>query len=384
MPAGGEITIALGNCGTASAFARISSTRPVDFCKQFAGRTPDEVVRLAPLIFSICGMAQGVAAVSAAEQAMGAIASEPTRISRQLLVAGESAREHLIRVLVQWPQILGEARHDALLARVMSDWKRLRAATYPGRALAILGEARPESAATGSAIRAFERTIQTAVLGEPAAVFTQRSAGDLASWCGSGATPAQRLVRHVLSRRLESGSLAQTAFLPAGVPPQVAHNLFGDNAGKFAAQPLLDGQTCETSAFARQAASPLVGSLAERHGSALLARIVAVIHEITLLPGLMRAAIGGHQPAAAIPCGPGRAIGFVEAARGRLMHAVEIAGGRIARYAILAPTEWNFHPQGVAAVGLAAIAAAGRDVPELARLFISALDPCVAFELRIA
>jgi len=48
---------------------------------------------------------------------------------------------------------------------------------------------------------------------------------------------------------------------------------------------------------------------------------------------------------------------------------------------VLAPTEWNFHPEGVAAQALAALPP---DMPGLAarvRLLMAALDPCVPFEI---
>jgi hypothetical protein len=55
----------------------------------------------------------------------------------------------------------------------------------------------------------------------------------------------------------------------------------------------------------------------------------------------------------------------------------------VADYRILAPTEWNFHPRGVVAVGLDAIAARvrGPELGSLARLFVAAVDPCVDFDL---
>ena len=36
----------------------------------------------------------------------------------------------------------------------------------------------------------------------------------------------------------------------------------------------------------------------------------------------------------------------METARGLLMHEIALDGERIADYCIVAPTEWNFHPQG--------------------------------------
>ncbi len=47
-------------------------------------------------------------------------------------------------------------------------------------------------------------------------------------------------------------------------------------------------------------------------------------------------------------------------------------------YVILAPTEWNFHPQGVAAKALAGIRK-----EDVARMIIMSIDPCVDYELEI-
>ena len=45
--------------------------------------------------------------------------------------------------------------------------------------------------------------------------------------------------------------------------------------------------------------------------------------------------------------GPGEGFAAVNSARGRLYHRLKLdGGGRIVDYAIVAPTEWNFHPDG--------------------------------------
>jgi Ni,Fe-hydrogenase I large subunit len=66
---------------------------------------------------------------------------------------------------------------------------------------------------------------------------------------------------------------------------------------------------------------------------------------------------------------------------------VYISDDRIDQYQILAPTEWNFHPHGVVAQGLVAIArggVAGRELERLARLYITAVDPCVEYQLSVS
>ncbi len=70
-----------------------------------------------------------------------------------------------------------------------------------------------------------------------------------------------------------------------------------------------------------------------------------------------------------------------EMARGLLVHAVRIEAGRISGYAIVAPTEWNFHPRGALFRELEGRPA--RDAAEARRalaLAVATLDPCVALE----
>ena len=74
----------------------------------------------------------------------------------------------------------------------------------------------------------------------------------------------------------------------------------------------------------------------------------------------------------------------IEAARGRLIHAVAVVGETVTDYRILAPTEWNFHPQGRLAQALAGLD--GKDDNSLrsqAALLIEAVDPCVGYQLRV-
>jgi len=66
------------------------------------------------------------------------------------------------------------------------------------------------------------------------------------------------------------------------------------------------------------------------------------------------------------------------------MHMVRLEGEVVRDYRILAPTEWNFHPQGPAAQALARLEAANEtDLKAQAELLIAAFDPCVGFEVRV-
>lgn len=76
------------------------------------GRAADEAARLLPLLYSICSEAQGTAARLAVAAARGE--AQPPCVDRDVLAEGR--REHLWRLLLDWPAVLGLPRSEALLA----------------------------------------------------------------------------------------------------------------------------------------------------------------------------------------------------------------------------------------------------------------------------
>jgi Ni,Fe-hydrogenase I large subunit len=75
-------------------------------------------------------------------------------------------------------------------------------------------------------------------------------------------------------------------------------------------------------------------------------------------------------------------VAWVETSRGRLHHFVALQDGRLRRYRILAPTEWNFHPRGVAAALLAALPP-GAGLRARAERVVHVVDPCVGCRIDL-
>ena len=96
-------------------------------------------------------------------------------------------------------------------------------------------------------------------------------------------------------------------------------------------------------------------------------------------------AVGCVGTVSAIPIASGIGRALVETARGLLMHEVVLDGDVVADYHIAAPTEWNFHPQGVLHDQLMGADAHDRNElrQQVTRLVIT-LDPCVPWELEWA
>jgi len=148
----------------------------------------------------------------------------------------------------------------------------------------------------------------------------------------------------------------------------------------FCRTPHWQGAAAETGAFARQQGRAAVA--APVAAPALAARWLARLEELRdWAAGNEKVGADGTASAAQVEAASGRAL--IETARGLLMHEIVLDGERIADYFIVAPTEWNFHPQGPLAGWLI-----GRDASDRAAVHtfaaraVAALDPCVRWELE--
>lgn len=390
----GRLMIDLSSGVDSATAVRIASSRPFHIVQTFIGRPPQEVVRTLPLLFGICGAAQGTAAAMACEKAMGLTAPQPTQILRALLVSVETTREHLIRIAMDWRRFLGETPVRNEIIKIMQFARAMRKAIDPANKVLVLGgatEPEPEQIAKG--LPWLEELLQTLVFAEPASVWVMRqSFEDVAAWAQAGETLAQRLVYKVIERRWDGAGAVEARHLPELDDATFVERLFAPDGDVFVTRPEWDGAPCETTPLSRQHGHPLVSAVHARCGTGLLTRLVARLVELGRMAEALRAGVvalrGAVDRAAEAPpnvTSQGRGAAQVEAARGRLVHGVEIISGVVACYRILAPTEWNFHPQGAAARGLAQIAqhANGASRP-LADLLINAVDPCVGYELRVS
>ena len=97
-----------------------------------------------------------------------------------------------------------------------------------------------------------------------------------------------------------------------------------------------------------------------------------------------RVASGAALSRGALTVADGEGIAWTEMARGLLVHWIRLEPGprqadtaRAARYHVVAPTEWNFHPEG----GLARWLASTRAPIARVQLAAATLDPCIAFRI---
>ncbi|MCB1955260.1 MAG: nickel-dependent hydrogenase large subunit [Rhodocyclaceae bacterium] len=332
--------------------ARVENSRPLA-AHLLAGRRVDEAVALASALFSLCGHAQGLGARLCLDAALGRAPGDA--LGRRRSVVAELAQEHLWRLLIDWPELLGmPARRSAFAAL--------------HRQLAAVAAQRAEQAPELAAMAA------EAGLSD----FAGGSAADLATACRRAGALGQLLAR-VIERA------PRTPFAPALLP-----DLGADHWGRalpggmpderFCRRPEHQGAPAETGALARCATrAPVVALLAEGHACA--ARVVARALELSDAAGWLAGGFDGFRADAATVA-EGIGISCVQTARGVLLHGARVVEGKVADYRIVAPTEWNFHPAGVFLKEVAVIhAASDAAALDAARQLALALDPCVSWEV---
>ena len=100
----------------------IRSSRPLAASRLCEGPSIGETLGLVPRVCNGCGQAQRTAAIRAIESAQGSAAGAAVERARDLLVQLETLREHLWRVLLEWPAFYGAAPASAsrslLMARI--------------------------------------------------------------------------------------------------------------------------------------------------------------------------------------------------------------------------------------------------------------------------
>jgi hypothetical protein len=355
----GELTIRLRFDGAHVREVAIDSTRPHVADRLLAGRPVDEAVALVPRLFSICGRAQGIAARLAVEAARGAD-GDASDADRARAIEAEIAQEYLWRALIDWPQAVDREPHAGALAAVRG-------------ALANGGAA---------STRAVRDVVETQILGGDADEWFASHVPAFEMWIARSPTAAAQLLAAVQRDGPRHGA-SDTPLLPPLDAAHVAQLVAALDADAcFERSPRFGGRPAETGAIARMQSAPLVAALAVAYGRSILVRLVARLTE------LARLASGRASPLpllGRVTYGPGRGLGWVETARGLLVHTVELDGPRVKRYRIVAPTEWNFHPRGAFAAGLAGAYAAGEaELRRRAHWLAQALDPCVAYRVEIA
>lgn len=331
----GRIQIVL-NSTTQNVSVQIKRPLPA-IQKLLVGKTVEQVLERIPLLFSICSQAQSFAALLAVQKTLK-LPSQPKLLQTQArLVQLETQREHVLRILMDWSTWLGKQPNPSLIQQAMRIVPQARQAWFQGaRAFTLTSGL----ATTDTKIMdVWEVFLETHIFAMSLEEWEQlNTLKALQTWIDVQATVAAKTL--VQLQQQQVASLGANDF------------------------PLAE----EVSVLKRQAQQPVIQAAFARYGNGVFTRYLARLVEL-VQPPIMNLA---HQQ--------------VEAARGSLRHVVQLdAQGLIKDYEILAPTDLTFASQGIVSQGLQALmqTASSSELVSQARLWIAALDPCVAYDLEL-
>lgn len=396
MTVEGRLRIKLTRQAGAVTHVEIQSSRPLQVTRLLIGKTPEQLLAMLPLLFNVCGIAQAYAGFEACRKALGMEQNPIEQQARQNLVWLETVREHCLRMLIDWPAYVAAPPDKSQLAGFIALPKEFSKALFVnGNAFSLDSRLQVDKEKLHNLIDRLEALLNQAIF--DGLLTTWQSVNDAASfeqWLQQNQSIPALLLKALATKGWHSAGSSEAGFLPELNDADLAHAL-KTQADTFCQYPLWQGNAYETTVLNRHRQHPLIESLLKRYGNGLLTRFAARWVELAAIPGLLRqlTALDEIKPGtslyshaeghahAAISTG----LSQIEAARGLLVHRMELARGFIQNYQIVAPTEWNFHPSGTAAQSLRQLPAGNAALlRQQAELVIKAIDPCVAFDLIIS
>lgn len=381
MTPAGDIEITLEHSGGKVREARIRSTRPVTASKVLHGKTPQQVSRMVPLLFSLCGNAQAYAALLACRAALGLPDEPESDATRAHLVRLETLREHLWRIWLDWPRLLGREPNTAAVSELLQLARQLTSTLFEsGDAFEWHRPSNFDHARWSTLMAGVSELIDGELFDGGMSRFLEiADDSQCRDWLGSNTSLAAALLTAIHCNAWQSLGANDVAHLPALTASNWHAALRHVDLETFVREPSWQEQCRESTPLSRQRNTPLVAELLGRYGNGLLARFVALLEEVAqIAAGMARIAEGqAHGD-------NGVGIAQVQAARGLLQHRVELRRGCVYDYRIVAPTAWNFHPDGVLTRGLKNLRAADADdLQRQAQWLIHAVDPCVPYRLNL-
>ncbi|NIA02632.1 MAG: hypothetical protein GWO88_00220 [Planctomycetia bacterium] len=384
----GQISITVRLEKMSAIDVEVTSSRPLHAAKIFIGKTPEQVMDIIPLLFNICGVAQSRAALSSIQNQLDIKADPELEKARDIMVLAENAKEHLLRIFLDWPELFEqdlELENLAYVGQLLMQFKQ--SLFYDGQAFKLESKMNTELLRAREAVSELESYLKDNVFCMPTRQWLEiLTFDDLSQWAKQCFGIAAETLHIICEQGWTYQGTTQCRQLPYLGAKQLEQIFESDDVEDFIAAPQWQGHCHETSALTRQIDQPLIKALHEEFYTGLITRWAARLIEIARIPAQMSDLLDQiHNPATNGLTSSGQnGIADVEAARGRLIHRVTINCGLISNYQILAPTEWNFHPQGLIKESLKSITAKDKDEwKHLASLLINAIDPCVGYQLRI-
>jgi hypothetical protein len=322
------------------------------------GKTPAQVLQIVPLLFSVCGRAQGAAASAALQAAQQGGSAGYATVERAIVC--ESMQEHLWRVMLDWPKLLGLAQQEQHFA----GWYALLRKIATG----------------GIEMTVFLQEFELDCLGMPVAEWRALdSYHALQTWWRKVHSPVAQVLAKLDELDRGRHLASDIRLLPAWTASEAGRACSGRWDAAFSARPDWLGEAAETGAWAYFADDKLLRDVWQQSGSKSLTRLLARVLDVVEMAG------GSAAPRLDVASSAaGEGIAVVRTARGLLMHHARLAMDKVTDYVIVAPTEWNFHASGAFAQDMRGVKERDKErLLQLAHIEALSLDPCVAYEIEV-
>jgi uptake hydrogenase large subunit len=365
IPPEGRVELRIEWDGRTVTHAEVRSRRPQPGAL-LVGRTPGYARAVVPRLYSLCGDAQSVAAEALSALIEAGAPHDASRADWAERLRLENIREHLWRLGLDWPRVVHGPQQ-------------------PGALRELLG-ARTRFASDRQAAADWAGTTLAELFGQEHLTWLHDSAPEsLAQWLHQAPTPMAALLSRLQPLLTGLGHSRLPLFRAADLQPMVEAVLPRLRSDPdFHWRPDWDGQVFEMGPLARQATHPLVAAMLEGQGEPdswlrVVARVLELAGALDSLSRCISPTLG-----LAWQQEDDEAVVAVEMVRGILLHWMQIRSDGIRDYRIVAPTEWNFHPEGPAWQGLMRLQAEDEQrLREAVTQQVMALDPCVQYELEI-
>ncbi|NDP64193.1 hypothetical protein [Polaromonas sp.] len=351
----------------------LTSTRPDWADRLTHGKPLASVPDLLASLFNLCGHAHRLCATLAIQAARGQAVPLDAAARRRLQT--ETRQEHLRRICLDWPLQLAASAEARASAQAAAHQALRACPVASGLSAAALEDFSDATDWLGQHL-----------LGGPASEWIghwEREPQDwMRHWCAS--TPGW------LPELLQNARMAAATPLP-GLRALRVHASEQDlreladqlqRNPSFSRQPVWHQQCAETGPWTR-----LNQPDPERFDTPWLCLGTRLAELVRLcLPDEPRRSGLQWLQAGSVCTGKNEGLAWVEMARGLLIHVIQIDGhgteAHVQACRVLAPTEWNFHPEGTVAQVLEALPSdITPAVEQRIRALMTAFDPCVRFDL---
>ncbi len=369
MSVEGVIDISLGSTAADGAIS-VQSKRPLAACRLLEQMSPLQALERVPVLFALCGKSQQRAALNALQAAGVDIEGAGTTDES---ILSEAFHEYLWRFLIDLPKALNSNPQLALFSDVRQLLSQLPQIEAGQRQVFV---------------SQLQELIEQQILGIQLDAWRCMDLAGFEQWLESGDSIVCQLLKAVRASLGNKGVAADQVGLmrDADITDiMIDLALEWEQNGDIISTPQWRQQSLETGAWSYHQHWALMQSLSKSNYHPVMMRLIARIADMIELLGLLsKRPQPGIGRSGGMIRGSGIGVGWVKTARGLLVHHIMVENETVVQYRILAPTEWNFHPQGALAKSLTS----WREL-EQQRLHgwidlqVLSLDPCVQYQVEI-